>query len=82
MSKRQKNLPRVEFDVTIRKRNQITLPNQAVELLGVGEGDRLIIALEHGSASLRPVHRSYAGIAKGVYGDAGIYAERERSEWE
>ena len=72
----------VEFEATVRKRNQITLPSQAAEVLGVREGDKLIIALEHGCATLRPVHRSYAGIAHGIYGDADRYVERERTEWE
>jgi hypothetical protein len=39
-----------------------------------------MIRLKNGSATLRPVRRSYAGIAKGIYGDA--FAEQERADWE
>ena len=71
-----------ESKATLRKRNQITLPAEVIDLLGVREGDTLVISLEEGCATLRPVRHSYAGIAKGVYGDAGNYVARERAAWE
>jgi hypothetical protein len=67
----------------VRKRNQITLPAEAVLMLGLSEGDRIIIELSPGDqvATLRPVRRSYAGLLKGVYGDASDYTEAERDAW-
>lgn len=46
------------------------------------EGDVVVIKLKNGSAMLRPVRRSYAGIAKGVYGHGGAFVARERADWE
>jgi AbrB family looped-hinge helix DNA binding protein len=71
-----------EIEAVVRKRNQITLPSEAVDFLGLREGDVVVIKLKNGSAMLRPVRRSYAGIAKGVYGDADAFVRRERSDWE
>ncbi|HZV76712.1 MAG TPA: AbrB/MazE/SpoVT family DNA-binding domain-containing protein [Candidatus Babeliales bacterium] len=76
LTKRKKS----EIETIVRKRNQITLPSEAVNFLGVREGDVIVIKLTDGSALLRPVRRSYAGIAKGVYGDA--FVARERADWE
>jgi AbrB family looped-hinge helix DNA binding protein len=64
----------------VRKRNQITLPGEAVDLLRLREGDAVVIKLKNGCATLRPVRRSYAGIAKGLY-ERG-FLERERASWE
>jgi AbrB family looped-hinge helix DNA binding protein len=69
-----------EMEAVIRKRNQITLPSEAVELLQLHEGDTVVVKVQNGTAILRPVRQSYAGIAKGFYG-AG-FVERERSDWE
>jgi AbrB family looped-hinge helix DNA binding protein len=69
-----------EIAAVVRKRNQLTLPSEAVDFLGLREGDTVMIRLKNGSATLRPVRRSYAGIAKGIYGDA--FAEQERADWE
>ncbi|MCL5258574.1 MAG: AbrB/MazE/SpoVT family DNA-binding domain-containing protein [Firmicutes bacterium] len=68
-------------EATVRKRNQLTLPSEVVDALGVGEGDVVVIELEGHQATLRPVRRSYGGIGKGVYGDADAYVERERADW-
>jgi AbrB family looped-hinge helix DNA binding protein len=69
-----------EIEAIVRKRNQITLPIEAIEALGLREGDTVVIKLKNGSATLRPVRRSYAGIAKGLY--ERDFLERERSSWE
>lgn len=69
-----------ETAAVIRKRNQLTLPSEAVDFLGLREGDTVVIKLANGSATLRPVRRSYAGIAKGAYGKD--FVERERTGWE
>ncbi|MGH7727269.1 MAG: AbrB/MazE/SpoVT family DNA-binding domain-containing protein [Vulcanimicrobiaceae bacterium] len=66
----------------IRARNQLTLPGPAAALLGVREGDVLVIAVTADSATLRPIRRSYAGIGKGTYGNPNTFVERERADWE
>jgi bifunctional DNA-binding transcriptional regulator/antitoxin component of YhaV-PrlF toxin-antitoxin module len=72
-----------EVQVIVRKRNQVTLPSEAVDLLHVGEGDVIVMHVEDGYATMRPVRRSYAGIAKGVYGDdPDGFVANERSSWE
>jgi AbrB family looped-hinge helix DNA binding protein len=76
----QKKLAESEIIAKIRKRNQITLPIEAIEALGLREGDTVVIKLKNGSATLRPVRRSYAGIAKGLY--EGDFLKRERASWE
>lgn len=73
---------KVEFTAVVRKRNQITLPSEAVDLLRVREGDVIVFKLKNGAAMLRPVRRSYAGIAKGIYGDPDAFVARERADWE
>jgi AbrB family looped-hinge helix DNA binding protein len=72
----------VEFEAVVRKRNQITLPSQAIDGLGLHEGDTIVIQLQDGSATLRPVRRSYAGVGRGAFGNAREYLERERGNWE
>lgn len=71
-----------EFVATVRKRNQLTIPKQVANLLGLREGDVLVIAVEDGSAIMRPVRRSYAGIAQGVYGDSSRFIGVERAGWD
>jgi AbrB family looped-hinge helix DNA binding protein len=71
-----------ELEVTLRKRNQLTLPSEAVDLLNLAEGDVIVLQVEDGYATLRPVRRSYAGIAKGIYGDPDTFVAIERDSWE
>ncbi len=70
-----------KLTAVIRKRNQLTLPKELVDHLDIRVGDVVVIELHHGFASMRPVRRSYAGIAKGVYGDASKYVSSERTNW-
>jgi bifunctional DNA-binding transcriptional regulator/antitoxin component of YhaV-PrlF toxin-antitoxin module len=72
----------IQVEAVLRKRNQLTLPSEAVDVLGLREGDVVIIEVKHHAATLRPVRRSYAGALTGVYGDANEYVERERASWE
>jgi AbrB family looped-hinge helix DNA binding protein len=80
MSNNQRAKNKSEIAAVVRKRNQLTLPSEAVDFLGLREGDTVVIRLANGSATLRPVRRSYAGIAKGLYGKD--FVERERAGWE
>jgi len=74
--------PTLQLEAVLRKRNQLTLPSEAVALLGMHEGDTVIIEVKADSATLRPIRQSYAGVLKGVFGDAKRYIDRERSAWE
>jgi len=80
MAKAQKHSESSEISAVLRKRNQLTLPSEAVDFLDLREGDTVVIKLNNGCATLRPVRRSYAGIAKGLYGKD--FVERERADWE
>jgi antitoxin component of MazEF toxin-antitoxin module len=79
----------MEFAVTLRRGNQMTLPPALVERLGLHAGDRLVLRLEDGPAGApelraRPLRRSYAGALRGVYGtsdEAAAYLEGERTSW-
>jgi AbrB family looped-hinge helix DNA binding protein len=71
-----------EFVATVRKRSQLTIPKQVADLLGLRDGDLVVIRIEDGSAIMRPVRRSYAGVARGVYGDSNEFVARERAGWD
>ncbi|MCC7368415.1 MAG: AbrB/MazE/SpoVT family DNA-binding domain-containing protein [Chloroflexi bacterium] len=75
--------------VTLRQKNQITLPHEIVRELGMQPGDRLVVEFDSerpGKVELRPVRRSYAGIAEGLYGgtleEELAYIREERASWE
>jgi AbrB family looped-hinge helix DNA binding protein len=76
-----------EAEVSLRKKNQLTLPDRIAERLGVRPGDRLVFSLddETGAVSVRPVLKSYAGTLNGVYGtpeEVQAYIDAERASWE
>lgn len=77
----------IEAETTLRKKNQVTFPDQIVERLGIEAGDRLIFELDEGSKQIRvrPLLRSYAGILQGVYGkneeEEMAYIREERASW-
>jgi AbrB family looped-hinge helix DNA binding protein len=79
----------VEVTVTVRRKNQMTVPDVLAERLGLHPGDRLVLRLEEGADGepgfrARPLRRSYAGALRGVYGtpeDAAAYLAGERAAW-
>ena len=77
----------VQVEVSLRKKNQITLPEPIASRLGVGPGDRLVFEADdgdHDRVHIRRVRRSYAGALAGVYGtpeDAAEYLRGERESW-
>ena len=82
-------MPDIEVEVALRERNQITLPDRIATRLGVQAGDRLIARIadqDAGAVVLRPVRRSYAGVAGDLYGgtqeEAAAYIAGERGSWE
>jgi AbrB family looped-hinge helix DNA binding protein len=79
----------VEVTVTVRRKNQITVPDALAGRLGLQPGDRLVLRLEAGADGepgfrARPLRRSYAGALRGVYGsphEATAYLAGERAAW-
>ena len=78
----------LELEVSLRPKNQLTLPEEVVRRLGLRPGDRLVVAIDDtqpGRAQLRPIRRSYAGILTGIYGtdeEALEYVRGERASWD
>ena len=77
----------MEIKVTLRAKNQLTLPEPIVRKLGVEQGDELIIQVHEDqpeTVQLRPLRRSYAGAAAGAYGtpdEVRAYVQGERAAW-
>lgn len=77
----------VEIKVTLRAKNQLTLPDPIARQLGVQQGDELIIHTQEDQpdiVQIRALRRSYAGSAAGVYGtpeEVRAYVEGERAAW-
>ncbi|TAM61533.1 hypothetical protein EPN52_02470 [bacterium] len=73
----------------MRLKSQITLPAEIASRLGAKQGDHLLFSLLEGDAlprvEMRLLRRSYAGVAKGLYGesDEGTdrYLREERESW-
>lgn len=61
----QKQGSEIRAEAVLRKRNQLTLPSEAAELLGLHEGEVVVIEVKRHMATLRPVRRSYAGAPAG-----------------
>jgi bifunctional DNA-binding transcriptional regulator/antitoxin component of YhaV-PrlF toxin-antitoxin module len=78
---------KIEIRVCLRTKNQLTLPEPIAKQLGVGPGDQLIFQIDENEPDivhLRPLLRSYAGIAAGSYGspeEVAEYLQRERAAW-
>jgi len=77
------------YTVSLRPKNQLTLPAAVVKQLHLRAGDRLIVEMdsEHPErVQLRAVRRSYAGIAEGLYGstpeEEAAYIREERASWD
>jgi hypothetical protein len=78
----------LEVKVCLRAKNQLTLPESLAERLGVEPGDYLIFSMDAadpGAVRIRPVRKSYAGVAAGVFGSAAEvqeYLRGERATWD
>lgn len=75
----------LEWEARLRGRNQITVPDEIVRLLGVREGDRLILRVGQDGRSVvvRPIRRSYAGALRGLWPEGSAeFLRRERAAWE
>ena len=70
-------------DVTLSGKNQIVVPREAREALGLKSGDKLLVVVRGDTLIIRQRPKSFAkaihGLVRGVY-PAG-YLEQERREW-
>ena len=80
-------MPDVVVEITVRERNQITVPAEAAEALDARPGTRLLLSVDADRhvATVRRLRQSYAGVAGGAYGrtaaEKAAYAKRERDAW-
>ena len=79
----------VQAQVTLRQRNQLTLPERVAAQIEAKPGDRLLLTVDAarpGVVQVRRLRDSYAGVAKGVYGRTAAerrrYVAAERASWE
>lgn len=79
----------LEITVSLRERNQITLPDRVATRLGAQAGDRLLLSIAPADPDvvrLRRLPRTYAGTLTGVYGrtaeEQTAYLAGERASWD
>ncbi len=69
---------------TLSSKNQITIPREARQALGLRPGDRILIVVRRGHLILLREPESYStalcGLGRGLY-PAG-YLEKERQSWD
>ena len=71
-------------EATLSSKNQIVVPKEAREALGVRPGDKLLIAVHDRCVVMMPRPKSFAkaltGLARGVY--PKDYLKKERASWD
>jgi bifunctional DNA-binding transcriptional regulator/antitoxin component of YhaV-PrlF toxin-antitoxin module len=66
----------------LRAKNQLTLPQEIVNEVGIEPGDRFRITAEEGVITLVPIRRSYYGAFAGLWPDDWMEdLRREREAW-
>ena len=71
--------------ITLRPKNQLTLPADIVSKIGAHIGQRFLVELKGTSVLLLPLPESFAGSLAEIYNtteDTEAYIENERSSWE
>ena len=70
-------------EVTLSAKNQIVIPREAREALGVKAGDKLLVVTQGDGVIVlkRPkaYYKAIRGIAKDLYPDS--YLDKERADW-
>jgi AbrB family looped-hinge helix DNA binding protein len=70
-------------EVTLSSKNQIVIPKEARELLGIKPGDKLLVTAHNGTVTVmkRPAkyHLAIRGLLAGLYGPD--YLKKERASW-
>jgi AbrB family looped-hinge helix DNA binding protein len=71
-------------EVTISSKNQIVIPREVREKLGVKSGDKLIVVVQGDRVIVMQKPKSYrkaiTGLARGLY--PSDYLEKERDSWD
>ena len=71
-------------EATISGKNQIVIPKEAREALGVKSGDKLLVVVRNGHVIILQKPKSYAaaihGLARGMYPKG--YLRKEREGWD
>lgn len=71
------------MEATLSSKNQIVLPKEAREALGVNAGDTLLVVVHGNTLTVLQKPKSFSkaieGLAKGVY--SPDYLEEERASW-
>ncbi len=77
----------LDAEITVRQRNQVTLPSAIAEARNVTQGSRFIVHIDDQHPDvifLRAVPKSYAGVLKGAFGrnteEELAYVRREQ-DW-
>jgi AbrB family looped-hinge helix DNA binding protein len=71
-------------EATISGKNQIVIPREAREALGVKAGDKLLVIVRNGQVIILQKPKSYQaaihGLARGTYPKS--YLRKERESWD
>jgi AbrB family looped-hinge helix DNA binding protein len=71
-------------DATLSAKNQIVIPREAREALGVKPGDKLLVVVRGDTVIIlkkpKSYHAAIRGIARGLY--PSDYLEQERGSWD
>jgi AbrB family looped-hinge helix DNA binding protein len=71
--------------VKLSSKNQVVVPREAREALGVGAGDEILIVPKGDVVIItrKPpdIVKALYGSGKGMYGDVKRYLRRERASW-
>ena len=71
-------------EATLSSKNQIVVPREAREALGVSPGDKLLVVVRGQTVVILPRPRSFAkalrGLAKPAYPEG--YLSQERASWD
>ena len=71
-------------EATLSSKNQIVVPREAREALGVGSGDRILVIVRNSTVILLPKPANHAAAIRGI--GRGMYPKRhvqkERANWD
>ena len=73
--------------VRVSRKHLVVLPRGAIEALGVGAGDELVVEVQNGKVLLKPKPRNYSkhmlGLSKNVWEGVKTesYVRTEREAW-
>ena len=71
-------------EATLSSKNQIVIPREARQAMGVKPGDKLLVVVRGGTVIVMPKPKSYRaaieGLARGVYPPG--YLQKERESWD